>query len=452
MRSILSAMLVAGLAGAALAQSSLSTSFTYQGILTVADQPANGMADLQARLFTAPELGEQVGPTICVDDVEVRNSRFTAQLDFGSVFSGQALYLEISVRDGGAPCWYPIPWQLLEPRQALTATPYALFALNGVPGPAGPQGPGGPEGPRGPQGVPGPTGGSGPQGPQGPAGSTGPQGPQGAAGPQGPQGPAGGSVFQVNANGAYYMGRVGVNTSSPTIDLDVNGRLRVGSGVIQNTSTPITSVVDLGLYSGVFGQWVRFVNNQSNFAWYSDGSSGIVPSMMLHSNGNLSVGYGEVRPTVRLDVNGRTRTRELEIIGGADIVEGFSSRIDNIEPGTLMVIDPDHPGQVMPSSVAYDTRVAGIVSGANGVNAGLKLGHSGVMDGDINIAMTGRVYVKCSSAAGTIQPGDLLTTSDVPGHAMKASDRDRRGGAIIGKAMRSLDRDTGLVLVLVNLQ
>jgi hypothetical protein len=62
------------------------------------------------------------------------------------------------------------------------------------------------------------------------------------------------------------------------------------------------------------------------------------------------------------------------------------------------------------------------------------------------------VYVKCTTAGGAIQPGDLLTTSDLPGYAMKASDRSRAPGAVIGKAMSGLEKDTGLVLVLVNLQ
>jgi hypothetical protein len=46
----------------------------------------------------------------------------------------------------------------------------------------------------------------------------------------------------------------------------------------------------------------------------------------------------------------------------------------------------------------------------------------------------------------------MLTTSDIPGHAMKATDRELAYGAVIGKAMTALDEGTGLVLVLVNLQ
>ena len=51
-----------------------------------------------------------------------------------------------------------------------------------------------------------------------------------------------------------------------------------------------------------------------------------------------------------------------------------------------------------------------------------------------------------------MRPGDLLTTSDTPGHAMKVADRDKAQGAIIGKAMTSLKSGRGLVLVLVTLQ
>jgi len=66
--------------------------------------------------------------------------------------------------------------------------------------------------------------------------------------------------------------------------------------------------------------------------------------------------------------------------------------------------------------------------------------------------MAGRVYVKAMVAGGAIAPGDLLTTSDVPGHAMRASDPERAFGTVLGKAMSALEEGTGLVLVLVNLQ
>jgi hypothetical protein len=51
-----------------------------------------------------------------------------------------------------------------------------------------------------------------------------------------------------------------------------------------------------------------------------------------------------------------------------------------------------------------------------------------------------------------VRPGDLITTSATAGHGMKASDEAKRPGAVIGKAMSTLESGKGLVLVLVNLQ
>ena len=76
----------------------------------------------------------------------------------------------------------------------------------------------------------------------------------------------------------------------------------------------------------------------------------------------------------------------------------------------------------------------------------------GATDGKHPVALTGRVYCWCDASKGSIVPGDLLTTSNTPGHAMKASDPMRAFGSVIGKAASTLDEGTGLVLVLVNLQ
>lgn len=75
-----------------------------------------------------------------------------------------------------------------------------------------------------------------------------------------------------------------------------------------------------------------------------------------------------------------------------------------------------------------------------------------MLEGGQNVALSGRVYALATAANGPIKPGDLLTTSEVPGHAMKATDFVRWQGAVIGKAMSSLENGEGLVLVLVNLQ
>ena len=73
-------------------------------------------------------------------------------------------------------------------------------------------------------------------------------------------------------------------------------------------------------------------------------------------------------------------------------------------------------------------------------------------DGDRAVALTGRVFCLADVSNGSIEPGDLLTTSHTPGHAMKVTDYTKANGAVLGKAMTSLESGKGLVLVLVALQ
>ncbi len=164
--------------------------------------------------------------------------------------------------------------------------------------------------------------------------------------------------------------------------------------------------------------------------------------------------------TIRLDANtggdGRVITQELQITGGSDLSEQFDVKSDDgitPEPGMLVSIDPDDPGRLVVSRKAYDRTVAGVISGAGGIETGMVMGQVGsVADGQVPVALTGRVYCLADASNGAIRPGDLLTTSDAAGHAMKVGDHDSAQGAIIGKAMSRLDEGKGLVLVLVSLQ
>ena len=98
------------------------------------------------------------------------------------------------------------------------------------------------------------------------------------------------------------------------------------------------------------------------------------------------------------------------------------------------------------------SRVAGVVSGANGINPGIQLQQQGALDAGKNVALTGRVYVQADASNGPIRPGDLLTTASTLGHAMRVTDHLRAQGAILGKAMTGLSAGKGMVLVLVTLQ
>jgi hypothetical protein len=151
-------------------------------------------------------------------------------------------------------------------------------------------------------------------------------------------------------------------------------------------------------------------------------------------------------------ISSNLSTGTLTIRGGSDVAEPFLVTGSQVEPGTVMVIDAANPGQLMRSAQAYDTRVAGIISGAGGINPGISLQQDGLLDHGQKLALSGRVYVLADASGGAIKPGDLLTTSSTPGHAMKVSDHVRAHGAILGKAMTALSEGQGIVLVLVTLQ
>jgi hypothetical protein len=177
---------------------------------------------------------------------------------------------------------------------------------------------------------------------------------------------------------------------------------------------------------------------------------GTTPGMLqTNSLRFFSEGNGDV---MTLSTNGNLFVRVLTITGGADITEPFKMSDKNLARGSVVIIDQENPGHLKLSSQAYDTRVAGVISGAGGVNPGLSLSQQGVMEGDQHVALTGRVYVQADATSGAITPGDLLTTSALAGHAMKVSDHQRAQGAILGKAMTGLKEGKGLVLVLVTLQ
>ncbi|RYD15921.1 MAG: hypothetical protein EOP90_03725 [Lysobacteraceae bacterium] len=163
-----------------LAQVAQLPDFTYQARLQQDGQPLNGAVDLMFMLYDAETGGSQVGSPISEPAFPVTDGLFTVSLSFPGAFTGDQRWLEVRVN--GVP---------LSPRQAVSTTPVAQFALDGNAGPPGPQGDPGPQGIPGPQGVqgdPGPQGVQGDPGPQGVQGDAGPQGVQGDAGPQGVQG------------------------------------------------------------------------------------------------------------------------------------------------------------------------------------------------------------------------------------------------------------------------
>ncbi len=147
-----------------------------------------------------------------------------------------------------------------------------------------------------------------------------------------------------------------------------------------------------------------------------------------------------------------TGTLVMELGKGLDYAEGFDVNDDNdeVSPGAVLVIDESNPGELKLSDEAYDSKVAGIVAGANDLGSGVRLG-AGQFDHDV--ALAGRVYCNVDAKYGEIKAGDLLTTSPTPGYAMVVKERQKAHGSILGKAMESMaEGESGQILVLVTLQ
>ena len=103
---------------------SQTTAFTYQGQLTESGSPATGQYDLRFGIYDVLSGGTALA-AVTNAATDVSNGLFTVTLDFGGgVFTGGARWLEISAMTNGGAMF-----QTLNPRQPLTATPYAVRAL-----------------------------------------------------------------------------------------------------------------------------------------------------------------------------------------------------------------------------------------------------------------------------------------------------------------------------------
>jgi len=221
-------------------------------------------------------------------------------------------------------------------------------------------------------------------------------------------------------------GFVGINTTSPSERLEVNGQFVLIDGAnAGNGNGPLDAYIG-GDGSG------------------SDVQIGSMNSLIT------AVGFWNYAANAWMHIS----CSSITIHGGADLAEPFpiTAAANEVPPGAVVVIDAENPGGLKLSEQAYDSRVAGVVSGANGVNPGIQMQQQGLLEGGKNVALTGRVYVQADASNGPIQPGDLLTTSGSPGRAMKVTDHAKAQGAILGKAMTGLKDGNGMVLVLVTLQ
>jgi hypothetical protein len=243
----------------------------------------------------------------------------------------------------------------------------------------------------------------------------------------------------------------GTNAWSQVSFKNANGQWDVGTSraffndrfYIARHGLPMSFYIDSGGFFGGFTTADFYLGHASR-----RGSPG---RALVDFGSSLVVNFGNDWGTTTIG-GAVTEVTTLRILGGADLAEPFAMSEEKVEPGSVVVIDENAPGRLRMSRCAYDCKVAGVVSGGHGIRAGISMIQEGMLEAGKNVALSGRVYVKADTSGGAIHPGDMLTTSENPGRAMRASDRERASGAVLGKSMTSLEEGEGEVLVLVTLQ
>lgn len=207
------------------------------------------------------------------------------------------------------------------------------------------------------------------------------------------------------------------------------------------------------LLDGVQG-WSAAPNNAGVSARNTSNGNGTLPSgFALWAKANATAIYGEGNPAgyFKGDV---LVTGDLVLVNSssADIAEDFDVEDEeiNLAPGTVLIINGK--GKLCASNLEYDTRVAGVVSGAGALKPAVVLQRVSSPTPRSPIALLGKVFCKADATSGSIAAGDLLTTSGRRGYAMKVSDKSRAFGAILGKALAPISNGIGIIPILVTLR
>jgi hypothetical protein len=208
-----------------------------------------------------------------------------------------------------------------------------------------------------------------------------------------------------------------------------------GSGVYVNSA----SGDGVSVYSATFdGVWINtagddgvHVNPTVGGVCYRCGW-GKEDGFVVRSNGEA-----------RSDAGFSASSREFAVM--MEVAEDMSAYV----PGEVLVASGSGEGTAERSMAAYSPAVVGVYSASPGFLGGQPVADAPTRS--VPVVIMGVVSCKVSAENGAIQPGDLLVTSSNPGFAMRADSSAPRG-TILGKALQSLGKGTGTILILVTLQ
>jgi hypothetical protein len=264
------------------------------------------------------------------------------------------------------------------------------------------------------------------------------------------------------ANQGHGIGGYAVSTTGNAIGAFGKSYSAQGTGVVGESSPSIAGYTTYGVAGYAHGNaGTAVLGNEDSTTGNTIGVRGNVfsPSgtagyFMSFGGGNLLVGSNGSNNVFRVDGNGKMYANGGTQTSGADFAESVAVRGDRsqYEPGDVLEIDENTNRQIRLAAEPYSTRVAGIYSTKPGTLSTIHPIDSAEFAKEVPMAVVGIVPCKVTTANGVIHRGDLLVTSMIAGHAMKATDRRRFPGAIVGKAMQELFVGSGVIEVLVTLE
>ena len=491
-------------------QAAVSSAFTYQGQLKKDGSPINATCAMTFTLYDDDTAGSPVGSPVNAS-VAVADGLFTVALDFGAdIFTGQARWLEVAVMypgDAGA--------STLDPRQALTAAPYALSLQPGavISGTAfaAPLGPGAVLTVRNSASTTAANGvysrsdstdGRGVYG-YGAADSGENSGVYGRSnspdgyGVRGHNWADSGTAYGVYGESDSTAGRglYGLASTTSGQNYGVYGRTestsgRGVSGLAAASSGQNYGVVgisnstqgygvyglaaaDSGYTYGVYGD----ADSADGIGVYGDGSTGVEGrsssgrGIYGYTGGGIGIfAHAESADGVALRAEGQQGGNLIEAWHGPLLADCkfYVADNGNVYADGSYLNPASGIAEMLPGAAGLevgDVLVVGpdgnlarcstafqpTVVGVYAPQAGYVGGAVEGATGQVPLAVVGVVTVKVSAENGPIAAGDLLVAAATPGHAMRAGD-DPALGTVIGKALSGLDRDTGTLLMLVMLR
>ena len=266
------------------------------------------------------------------------------------------------------------------------------------------------------------------------------------------------SLLYINNRGV-----VGVRTQSPyagntlldaanKLTVDTYGNLSASGTLSLFRSGTAGLVVSSTASTNTFTSYVTDAKGAGGFAFNTVAAGGAMTS--------TTIGTDLDRVLMAVQNNG---TNKFAISGGGNVyaTAGFSAnstqygigdfaenvnitRGEKVEPGDVVVVDPDGTNHFKKSSSAYEHSVAGVISDTGA----FIIGASG--ENRAPLGMAGLVRTKATAENGAIHSGDYLVTASKAGYAMKYDPQSGKSAALIGIALESLEEGEARIIVLVN--